>query len=69
MPHQVTDQRPVVGNFPSPFAITHPSCLRHRRVVAHDVDQADKTVVQHMEFLPAKLVHKSQPLLRSLLIN
>ena len=57
VPHQVADQRAVVGDGPGAFAVTYPRSLNHRPIVAHNVHQADETVVQDGELLPSQLLN------------
>ena len=52
MPEQIADQAPIVRNFSRPLAVADAGRLHHRLIIAHDVDQTDKAVVQHGKFLP-----------------
>ena len=46
VPHQVADQRAIVGDVPRAGRVAHPGRLDHRMIVAHHVDQADESVVE-----------------------
>ena len=56
VPHQVADQRAVVGDRPRALAVAHPRGLDDGLIVAHDVHQADEPIVQHGEFFPPQLL-------------
>ena len=56
VPHQVANQRAIVGNRPSALAVAHPRGLDHRPIFAHDVHQADETIVQDGKLLPPQLL-------------
>ena len=58
MPHQVADQRAIVGDDAGALAVADPRGLDHRLVIAHDVHQADESIVQDGEFLPSQLLDK-----------
>ena len=56
VPHQVADQRAIVGDCPGALAIAHPRSLDHRLIIAHDVHEADESIVQDGELLPPQLL-------------
>ena len=56
VPHQVADQRAIVGNRSGALAVAHPRGLDHRLIIAHDVHQADEAIVQDGELLPPQLL-------------
>jgi hypothetical protein len=56
VPHQVTDQRAVIGDLFRAGSIAHTGRLYDCRIVAHAVDEAHEAVVEHGELLPAKLL-------------
>ena len=65
---QVADQGPVIGYALSPLAIADAGGLDDGTVVTHDIDQADKPVVQNGEFLPPQFIRCGRLLHRRLLM-
>ena len=47
MAHQIIDQPAIFGNFLGATAVGNPGRLNDRTVVAHIVDHAEKSVIQH----------------------
>ena len=45
MPHQVADQRAVVGDFLGAGSVTHAGGLHDGIIVPHHIDQADKPII------------------------
>jgi hypothetical protein len=56
MPQQVADERAVVRDLARAGPIADASRLHDGPIVAHHIDQADKAVIQHGEFLPPQLL-------------
>ena len=56
MPEQVADQRPIVGDLAGAGTVTDSGGLDDRSIIPHHIAEADETVVEHAELLPAQPV-------------
>lgn len=55
---QIADEGPVIGPLTGPFPIADPRSLNDCGIVTHTIDEADKPVIQHGEFLPFQLLNR-----------
>jgi hypothetical protein len=51
VPHEIVDQPAILADLLGAAAVADPCRLHHRGVVAHVVDDADETVIEHRDRL------------------
>ena len=66
MPQQITNQSSVVTNFLCSISIADPSGLNNAAVIAHYVDQTDKTIIQNRKLLPPQFVDLGETIIGGL---
>ena len=63
VPHQVAEQRPVVGDLFRAVAVADSGGLDNRRIVSHDIDETDVAAIKNLKFPPPERFNQCLTLL------